>query len=70
MSFAAIQMYLEIVILNDVNQRQIFTTYMWNLNKNDTNTLIYKTKIELQIQKISTCLPGAMRGMDKLGHWD
>ena len=42
-------MYLETVILNEVNQRQIFTTYMWNLKKNDTNTLIYKTKIELQI---------------------
>ena len=26
-------------------------TYMWNLKKNDTNELIYKTEIDSQTQK-------------------
>ena len=36
---------LEIVILSEVSQRQISKAiaYMWNLKKNGTNELIYKT---------------------------
>ena len=42
-------MDLEIIILSEVNQRQISygITYMWNL-KNDTNELIYKTETDSQ----------------------
>ena len=35
---------MEIIILSEVSQRQI--TYMWNLEKNDTNELIYKTETD------------------------
>ena len=42
MSFAATWMALEIIILNEVRQRQILydIAYMWNLFKNDINELI------------------------------
>ena len=43
---------LEIVILNEVSQREkqmsCDITYMWNLKK-VTNELIYKTEVESQI---------------------
>ena len=46
-------MDLEIVILSKVIQREeqipYDITYMWNLKKNGTNELIYKTEIELQM---------------------
>ena len=44
MSFAATWIALEIIILSEVNHRQIsyHTTYMWNLKY--TNELIYKTE--------------------------
>ena len=42
MAFAAA--WMEIIILSEVSQRQI--TYMWNLEKNDTNELIYKTETD------------------------
>ena len=44
-------MDLEIIILSEVGQRQISydIAYMWNLKiENDTNGLIYKTKIDPQ----------------------
>ena len=45
--FAATGMQLEIIILSEVRERQIpSTTYMWNLEKNYTNELIYKTEID------------------------
>ena len=49
MPFAATWMDLEIIILSEVNQRQISydITYMCNL-KNDTNELIYKTETDTQ----------------------
>ena len=49
MLFAATWMDLEIIILNEVRQRQIpyDFTYMWNL-KYDTKKLIYKTETDSQ----------------------
>ena len=50
-SFAATWVDIEIIILSEVNQtRQIpyDITYTWNLLKNGTNELIYKTKIDAQ----------------------
>ena len=46
MPFAATWVYLKLIILSELSQRQISydITYMWNL-KNDTNELIYKTEI-------------------------
>ena len=44
-------------------------TYTWNLKKG-TNELIYKTKIELQMQKINLCLPEGKGDRDKLEDWD
>ena len=50
MPFAETWMDLEIIMLSEVSQRQISydIAYMWNLKKNDTNELIYKTETELQ----------------------
>ena len=52
MSFAAIWIDIEIIMLSEVSQRQILydIVYMWNL-KNDTNELTYKTEIDLQTLK-------------------
>jgi len=45
MPFAATLMDLEIIILRKVSERKISydISYMWNLKKNDTYELIYKT---------------------------
>ena len=43
---------------------------MWNLKKNDTKELIYKTEIDSQTQKANLCLPKGKVGVDKLGVWD
>ena len=50
MPFAATWMKLEIIILNEVRERQISydMTHMQNLKKNDTNELIYKTETDSQ----------------------
>ena len=46
MPFVATMIDLEIIILNEVRQRQLYgITCMWNL-KNGTNELIYKTEID------------------------
>ena len=53
------------IIISEVNQRQISynITYMWNLKKNDTNELIYKTEIDSQTLKTNSRLPkGKMWG--------
>ena len=49
MPFAATLVDLEIIILNEVRQRQrpYDITYMWNL-KNDTNELLYKMETDSQ----------------------
>ena len=50
MPSAATRMDLEIIILNEVSQTERHVsydiTYMWNLQKNDTNELIYKTEMD------------------------
>ena len=44
---------------------------MWNLKKKVTNEFIYKTEIELQMQKTNLWLPGGKGGgRDELGDWD
>ena len=45
MPFAATWVYLKLIILSELSQRQISydITYMWNL-KNDTNELVYQTE--------------------------
>ena len=47
---AATWMELEIIILSQVSQTEkqlsYAITYMWNLKKNDTNELIYKTETD------------------------
>ena len=40
---------------------------MWNLKENDTNELIYKTKIDSQTQKTNLWLPKGKGWGDKLG---
>ena len=46
MPFEAIWMDLERVILSEVGQRRrnIMTSFVWNLKRNDTNEFIYKTE--------------------------
>ena len=56
MPFVATWMDLEIIILSEGSQtekKQILydITYMWNLKKNDTNELIYKTDIDHRCRK-------------------
>ena len=63
MPFAATWMDLEIVILSEVKsdteiQISYDIAYMWNLKKKGTNELIYKTEVELQMQKTNLWLPG------------
>ena len=64
--FAGTQMDLEIIILRKcmyiciiiLRERQIYNiTYMWNLKKNDTNELIFKTKTDSQTQRTNLWLP-------------
>ena len=72
MLFAAIWMNLEIIILSAVRGRQTSydTTYMWNLIKNDTIELIYKTKIDSETQKTNLWLPNGKRSeRDKFRLW-
>ena len=35
---------------------------MQNVKKNDTNEFIYKTEMDLQIQRVILCLPGGKGG--------
>ena len=71
MPFAATWVYLKLIILSELSQRQISydITYMWNL-KNDTNELVYQTErftdFKLMIPKDKRCVCG--RG--KLQVWD
>ena len=51
MQLAATWMDLEIIILNEVSQRQVLydNAYMWHVK--DTNELIYKTETDSQTKK-------------------
>ena len=66
MPFAATWMDLEIIILSEVSQTEKDkyhdTAYMWNLKKNDTNEIIYKTEIDSQKQKTNLWLPKGKGG--------
>ena len=61
-------MNLEIIILHEVSQTekdkyQMIITYMWNLTKNDTKELIYKTETNSQISKSNLWPPkGKLEG--------
>lgn len=57
--FVAICMNLEIIILNEVRQRQVSyaITSMWNLRKNGPKELIHKTEIDSKISKPNLWLP-------------
>ena len=68
MPFVATWMDPEIVILTEVNQRKKNIIYMWNLKKNDTNELIYKTESH-RIRKQTTVTEGETWG-DKSGSWE
>ena len=66
MPFAATWMYLEIIILSELRERQIsyHIPYMWNL-KNDTNELTYKTEIDSQTVKTNLWLPKGKGGGER-----
>ena len=70
MPFAATWMDLDMIILSEVNQRQVSydITYMWDLKKNDSNAFIYKTEIDIHTKKRNLWIPKGER--DKLGVWD
>ena len=64
MLFAEPYMDLEIILLNEVNQKEthaIYLTYMVNL-KYDTNGLIYKTNRLTDIENKLTVTKGERRG--------
>ena len=45
--------------------------YMWNLKRNDTHELIYKTERDSQTQKMNLWLPGGRPGgRESQGVWD
>ena len=63
-------MDVEIIILNEVSQRQIsYIIYTWNLKKNDTYELIHKTEIDPHTEKTNLWLPEINVGV-KLEVWD
>ena len=74
MPFAATWMDLEIIILNEVSQRQVSQdiTYIEpKKNNNNTNELIYRIEKDLQTQKTNLWLPKEKEDAGgKLGDWD
>ena len=59
-----------VVILSEVNQRQIsYITYVWNL-KYDTTEPMYKIETHSQTLKTSLWLPKGKGEEDTLGVWD
>ena len=60
MPFAVTWVDLQIITLSELGQTKANIAYMWNLKKKqkDTNELIYRTEIELQMWKIHLWLPG------------
>ena len=67
MPFAAMWMYLEIVILSEVNPRLIpcDITYMWNLNMTQMNL-----STEQRLRDIENRLWLPRGGRDRLGDWE
>ena len=65
MPFAATQMKLEIIILNELSQTEgqipCDITYMWNL-KYDRNELVYETEADSQAWIIDLWLPKGREG--------
>jgi len=71
MPFAATWMDLEVIILNEVSQKErdkYHITYMWNL-KYDTNELIYETGTDPQTERTDLWMPRG-GGRLGLGVWD
>ena len=69
MPFSATWVDLEIIIVGKVSQTEKDIsqdiTYLWNLKKNDTNKLIYKT--DSQTQRMNLLLP---KGKDGGMNWE
>ena len=58
MPSSAIWVDLEIIILREVKERQIYNiVYMCNVKNNDTHELIYKRETDSQTQKTNLWLP-------------
>ena len=69
MTFAATWMDLEIIIVSEVRERQIYDiTYLWNL-KFDTNEFIYKMETNSQTQRTYSWLSGG-RGCRGGMNWE
>ena len=70
MSFVAMWMKLDIIMLSEACQRQIpYITYIWCL-KNYTNEIIYQKKADSETQKqIYVCRRGKVVGRNKLAIW-
>ena len=66
MPLAATWMDLEIIILSEISQRQIYISYMWDL-KNNTDNLIYKAEIDSQAQKkkLKTAKEGSRQWVER-----
>ena len=61
MPFAATWMDLEVIIVNEVSEKDKYhITYMWN-QKYDTNTLIQKIEIDLLTKKTNYSYQGGDR---------
>ena len=71
-SFAATCLQLDIIILNEVSQKDkdisYGITYIWNL-KYGTNEFIYRTKNHRHGEKTCGCQGGRGREGDRLGIW-
>ena len=69
MTFAATWMDLEIIIVSEVRERQIYDiTYLWNL-KFDTNEFIYKMETNSQTQRTYSWVSGG-RGCRGGMNWE
>ena len=67
---AATWMNLEIILLSEVSQKDIYDiTYTWN-QKKDTDELIYRTNRLTDIENKFVVSMGERWGRDKLGVWD
>ena len=67
--FAATWMDLEIIILNEVRERQLYCITYVKPKNSDTNERIYKEKQTPRLQ-IYGYQKGKLWGREKLGGWD